>query len=417
MPKTIAVLATLDTKGQEAEFLREQLRALGSRALVVDIGVLGRPAATADVTRAQVARAGGTSLSALQRTGTREAAQPVMAAGAAKLLRARLEAGTVHGVIGLGGLQGTAACTAVMRALPYGVPKVMVSTVASGDTSPYVGISDITMLFSVGDILGLNAFMRKVLANAAGAAHGMAQVQVALTPARRAGAKPLIGMSNLGVLTRGTRHAQELFRRRGYEVLVFHAVGTGGRAMELMMRQGIIGAVFDYAMGEISDELFHGLRAGGPERLSVAGELGLPQVLCPGGAEHLGILVATPHQLPDRWKHHRHVWHNEVVLAPRLNPRELRTVAREIGARLQTTRGNAVLMIPRLGTGSYAMPGGPLNDPKGDAAFFAELKAAVPATLEIVERDTHAEDPAFVEEAVDRLIALIEAQQARPRRP
>lgn len=411
MPKIIAVLATLDTKGQEAEFLREQLHALGSRALLVDIGVLNRPATRADVTRAQVARAGGTALGVLQAGQSRETAQPVMAAGATKILQRRIAAGQVHGVIGLGGLQGTAACTAVMRALPYGLPKVMVSTVASGDTSPYVGISDITMMFSVGDILGLNPFMRKVFANAAGAAHGMAQVKVALQPARTSGARPLIGISNLGVLTQGTMIALELFRTRGYEAIVFHAVGTGGRAMELMMRQGIIGAVFDYAMGEISDELFHGLRAGGKERLSVAGALGLPQVLCPGGAEHLGILVATPHVLPERWKQHAHVWHNEVVLAPRLNPRELRSVAREVGRRLQTTRGNAVLMIPRLGTGRYAMPGGPLHDPEGDAVFFEALKAAVPKTIEIVERDAHAEDPAFVAEAVDRLIALVEGGQ------
>jgi len=176
----------------------------------------------------------------------------------------------------------------------------------------------------------------------------------------------------------------------------------------LMMRQGIIGAVFDYAMGEISDELFHGLRAGTPERLTVAGQLGLPQVIVPGGAEHVGILVSTPHVLPDRWKTHKHVWHNEVVLAPRLNARELRQVAREAGKRLQFTRGNAVLMIPTLGTGRYAMPGGPLNDPVDDAIFFAELKAHVPAGIEIVERAAHAEDPAFVEEAIDRLIALVE---------
>ncbi len=415
MPKkVIAVLATLDTKGQEAEFLREQLEALGSRALLVDIGVMNAPVTTADISRRDVARAGGTPLARLQAGQLREAAQPVMSAGATKLLSKLIDAGKVHGVIGLGGLQGTAACTAVMRALPYGLPKVMVSTVASGDTSSYVGISDITMMFSVGDILGLNSFMRKVLANAAGAAHGMAQVKVTLK--RRAkGARPLVGISNLGVLTRGTMLAVELLRKRGYEAIVFHAVGTGGRAMELMMKQGIIGAVFDYAMGEISDELFHGLRAGGKERLSVAGALGLPQVLCPGGSEHLGILVSTPHQLPDRWKDHKHVWHNEVVLAPRLNARELRTVAREIGARLQTTRGNAVLMIPRLGTGSYAMPGGPLNDPKGDKAYFEALKAALPPTIEVVERDLHAEDPAFVGEAVERLVGLIEARGVKAR--
>ena len=182
----------------------------------------------------------------------------------------------------------------------------------------------------------------------------------------------------------------------------------GGRAMELMMKQGIIGAVFDYAMGEISDALFHGLRAGDADRLTVAGDLGLPQVIVPGGAEHLGILVSTPHVLPDRWKTHKHVWHNEVVLAPRLNDRELRQVAREAGRRLQHTRGNAVLMIPTLGTGRYAMPGGPLNDPAGDAVFFEALKAAVPPTIEVVERARHAEDPVFVDEAVDRLIGLIE---------
>jgi uncharacterized protein (UPF0261 family) len=410
MPKVIAVLATLDTKGEEAEFLRQQLKALGSRALVVDMGVLGTPAAKADITRAQVARGGLTTLAALKKDPTREATQPVMAAGATRLLLQRIKAGTVHGVIGLGGLQGTATGTMVMRALPYGLPKVMVSTVASGDTSPYVGISDITMMFSVGDILGLNAFMRKVLANAAGAAHGMAQVKVELAKKRKKGDKPLIGISNLGVLTQGTLHAQALLARRGYEAIVFHAVGTGGRAMELMMRQGIIGAVFDYAMGEISDELFHGLRAGSPDRLTVAGSLGLPQVIVPGGAEHVGILVSTPHVLPDRWKTHKHVWHNEVVLAPRLNARELRQVAREAGKRLQSTRGNAVLMIPTLGTGRYAMPGGPLNDPKDDEIFFAELKAHVPSTIEIVERVAHAEDPAFVEEAVDRLIALVEGR-------
>ena len=410
MPKTIAVLATLDTKGQEAEFLRQQLKALGSRALVVDMGVLNKPAAKADITRAQVARAGGSSLTALASSGTREAAQPAMAAGATRLLLDALKKGKVHGVIGLGGLQGTATCTMVMRALPYGVPKVMVSTVASGDTSPYVGVSDITMMFSVGDILGLNTFMRKVLANAAGAAHGMAQVKVALAPARKKGDKPLIGISNLGVLTQGTLHAQKVLAGRGYESIVFHAVGTGGRAMELMMKQGIIGAVFDYAMGEIADAVFHGLRAGDADRLTVAGDLGLPQVIVPGGAEHLGILVSTPHVLPERWKTHKHVWHNEVVLAPRLNERELKQVAREAGRRLQHTRGNAVLMIPTLGTGRYAMPGGPLNDPAGDVVFFDAIKAHLPSTIEVVERPRHAEDPAFVEEAVDRLIGLIEGR-------
>ena len=408
MPKVIAVLATLDTKGQQAQYLREQLERLGSQALLVDLGVTGTASPPGDVTREEVARAGGTPLGDLLRDPSREAAQPIMAKGAIRILRERREGGTLHGVIGLGGLQGTAVCTEVMRALPYGLPKIMVSTVASGDTSAYVGVMDITMMFSVADIIGLNAFLRRVLANAAGAAHGMAQAEVSLPTERRG--KTLIGMSNLGVLTSGAIVALERFATRGYEVIVFHAVGSGGRAMELMMRQGIIGAVFDYAMGEITDELFGGVRAGGKERLTVAGELGLPQVLCPGGAEHVGVLVNPPNTVPDRYKDHKHVFHNPVIFVPRLRSAEMVEVAREIARRLEHTRSNAVLMLPLAGTGSYAKPGGPLHDPVSDAAFFAELRARVPPTLAVVERNTHAEDPAFVGEAVDRLIALIEAK-------
>jgi uncharacterized protein (UPF0261 family) len=405
-PRTVAVLATLDTKGDEAEFLRAQLAELGSRALVVDLGVLGTPQGRADLERETVARAGGAELEALRRQARREDAVPVMVAGAIRLLRERLAAGELHGVLGLGGFQGTAACTEIMRALPYGLPKVMLSTAASGNTAPYVDIVDVTMMFSVSDLLGLNSFTRRMLANAAGAVHGMAQIDVPLAPADRT--RPLIGMTNLGVLTRGAQVALARFAERGYEVVVFHAIGSGGRAMEQLMREGAIGAVFDYALGEISDEVFGVLRAGGPTRLTVAGELGLPQVLCPGGAEHLGVLT-EPHQVPAEFAGHTHVFHSPVVFVPRLRAAELERVAAEIGRRLQSTRGRAVLMLPKLGTGSYAAPGGPLRDEASDAAFFAALRRAVPTTVEVIEREAHAEDPVFVRECVDRLIALIES--------
>jgi uncharacterized protein (UPF0261 family) len=408
MEKTIAILATLDTKGDEAGFVREQLEKLGSRALLVDMGVVGTPAIDPDViglTREEIALAGGTPLEELLRNPTREAAAPVMIAGTTRLLRERVDAGTVHGLLGLGGFQGTSACTQVMRAMPYGLPKVMVSTAASGDTAAYVDIMDVTMMFSVGDILGLNPFTRKILANAAGAAHGMAQVDVQFE--RQEGNQPLIGMTNLGVLTQGALKAVELFHERGYEVIVFHAIGSGGRAMEQMMKEGIIGAVFDYAMGEIADEVFGVLRAGGPERMTVAGDLGLPQVLVPGGAEHLGILV-QPNVVPDEWKDHTYVFHSPVVFVPRLGADEFVRVARDISSRLQHTKQKAVLMLPLDGTGQYAKPGGPLRDTQGDRAFFDALKEDLPAAIEVVERDTHAEDPEFVAECVERLIGLIE---------
>jgi uncharacterized protein (UPF0261 family) len=407
MTRTVAVLATLDTKGEEAQFLREQIEALGGKALLVDLGVLGKPAVQADLSREEVARAGGTTLDVLMKHPSREAAQPVMVAGATKLLLDKIKAGELHSSLGLGGLQGTAVCSQIMRALPYGFPKLIVSTVASGNTSAYVDIKDITMMFSVGDILGLNDFTRRILANAAGAAWGMGQVQVAVRVAKRT--KPLIGMTNLGVLTQGAMHALELFAKHGYEVIVFHAVGTGGRAMEQMMKEGVIGAVFDYGLGEISDELFHGLRAGTPERLTVAGDLGLPQVLCPGGTEHLGFLV-EPNTVPEAWRDHQYTFHSPVVLAPRLNAEEFVRVAKEIGKRLQHTKGKAVMMLPLDGTSRYGKADGLLRDPAGDQAFFAALKASLPKCIPVVERNTHAEDPAFVQESVERLIGLIEGK-------
>ncbi len=403
--KIIAVLATLDTKGDEAQYLREEIERLGAQALLIDIGVIGSPAARADVSREELARLGGQELSELQQNPTRESATPVMIAGAVRVLRERLAQGTVHGVLGLGGFQGTGLCTAVMRALPYGFPKVMVSTAASGDTSSYVGIKDVTMMFSVADILGLNALTRGILTNAAGAAVGMARAEANMQPA--ASDKPLIGISNLGVLTKGTQLAIERFQAKGYETVVFHAIGSGGAAMEELMREGVIGAVFDYAMGEIADGVYGVLRAGTPDRLTVAGKLGLPQVLVPGGAEHLGILVEE-NTVPEAWKDHDQLFHSPVVFVPRLRADEFARVGAEILRRLAHTQGNATLMLPLDGTSSYGAPAGPLRDEASDAALFETLRQGLPDSIELIERPYHAEHPEFVAECVDRLIARIE---------
>ena len=225
------------------------------------------------------------------------------------------------------------------------------------------------------------------------------------------GDKPLIGMSNLGVLTRGSIEALKYFEAKGYEVIVFHAVGSGGRAMEQMMKEGIIGAVFDYAMGEIADDVWSVLRAGGPERLTVAGKLGIPQVLCPGGAEHLGILV-PPNQVPDEYKNHKYVFHSPVVFVPRLNEEEIVSVAKSIFAiDLQHTKDKAYFMIPKGGVGVYSRNDGELYDPASDAAFFNYLKGNLPSNIEVIEKELYAEDPEFVKEAVDRLISLIEERK------
>ena len=406
MSRTVVILATLDTKAEEAEYLRGQIETLGGQVKLIDLGVVGASTIAADAGREEVAAAGGTSLDEILRDPTRETAAPVMVAGATKILLEWIAADEAQAVLGIGGTQGTSSCTQVMQALPYGFPKLMVSTAASGDTSPFVGIKDITMMFSVSDLMGLNSFTERILANAAAAAYGMSLSGAAI--AARTDDKPLIAMTNLGVLTEGANLAVELFRDAGYEVVVFHAVGSGGRAMEQLMKDGVVAAVFDYALGEIADEVFGGLRAGGPERLTIAGGLGLPQVICPGGAEHLGLFV-EPDTVPEQYRDHEYVFHSPVVFVPRLKGPELVRVAEEVCARLRNTAGNAVFMLPLRGVGRYSVPGGALHDPAADEVFFAALKDGMPESIDVVEVDAGVEDVEFVRLAVDRLVEMLES--------
>ena len=403
--KTIVVLATLDTKGVEARYLREQIEKFGDQALIVDTGVVGTPATRADVTREEVAEAGGMPLAKILENPSREVAAPVMAEGATNIVSKLAAEGKVHGIVAMGGTQGTTLSTKVMRALPYGFPKVMVSTMASGNVAPWVDIKDVTMMFSVTDILGLNPVSRKVLANAAGAVCGMADVDVKLEQ----GEKPLVGVTTVGITTQGAMKAVQVLEAAGYETIVFHAIGPGGRAMEQMMKEGIIGAVLDYSTIEVSNEIYHALLAGGPERLTTAGKLGLPQVLCPGAIEVL--VFNEPETVPARYQGRTLIRHSPQITDLRLNREEMAEVGREVAHRLQYTQADAIFMIPTAGYDSYAVKGMGFYDPEADAAFVSELKAGLPQTVRVVERDTHIEDPAFAAEAAEALISLIEAQR------
>ena len=403
--RTVAILATMDTKAAEAGFMKEEIELLGGKACLIDVGVVGDCPFTADVSNAEVAKAGGGNLAAMRENPSRAEATPIMQAGATRILTSKIADGEIHGVVALGGTQGTSLSGAILQALPYGFPKVILSTAACGDTSPFVGIKDITMMFAVSDILGLNAFSRKILANAAACTWGMAQVQHDVTKSK---AKGVIGMSNLGVLTQGAMHAIKLFEEAGYEVITFHAIGAGGEAMEQMMKEGIITGVFDYAMGELADGVFGVLRASGPERLTVAGKLGLPQVVCPGGSEHLGILVHEPNHVPEEYKDHQITFHSPVVFVPRLNAEEQRRVAECIGERLQHSTKDTVFLMPLKGVSSYSAEGGELYNPELDAAYWQALQDNLPDTIEVEALDLTAEDPAFVEHAVKTLINLIE---------
>ena len=403
--KTVAILATLDTKADEAGFMRSEIESLGGQALLIDLSLVGDSELSADVTKQDVISAGGGNLAELLVKPNREQSNPFIVTGATKIVKELQESGEIHAVVSLGGTQGTSTCAPILQALPYGFPKVMLSTAASGDTSPFVGIKDITMMFAVSDILGLNVFSRKILANAAAAAWGMAQSEQCITKSE---AKGVIGMSNLGVLTQGVMRAIKLFEEAGYEVITFHAIGAGGDAMEQMMKEGIINAVFDYGLGEIADGIWGVLRAGGPERLTVAGKLGLPQVVVPGGSEHLGILVNEPNQVPAGYENHQITWHSPYVFVPRLNAEEQGRVAKVIGEKLSHSSKDTLFLMPLKGVSSYSAEGGELYNTELDDAYWESLQKELPNTIEVESMDVTAQDQALVERAVNYLIEKLE---------
>jgi uncharacterized protein (UPF0261 family) len=396
------VLATLDTKGLEARYLREQIQSLDCDALIVDVGVVGEPGTIADISRDEVARAGGSSLEALLKKPDREVAAPIMADGATKLILEMAEAGKIHGMVAMGGTQGTTLASKVMRALPYGFPKVLVSTMASGNVAPWVDIKDITMIFSVTDIMGLNRMMKKFLANAAGAVCGMALNEVEI----ERGGKPLVGVTTVGITTVGAMKAVEVLEAAGYETIIFHAIGPGGRAMEQMMREGIICAVLDYSIIEVSNEMFPALLAGGPDRLTTAGKLGIPQVICPGAVEVL--VFNEPETVPQRYAGRKLIRHSPQITDLRLNGDEMAELGKEVARRLQHTQSDAVFFIPKGGYDSYAVTGEGFHDPEADDRFVVELKTGLPQNIEIVERDADINNLDFAAETARRLIELME---------
>jgi uncharacterized protein (UPF0261 family) len=403
--KTVAILATLDTKANEAGFMRSEIESLGGQALLIDLSLVGESELSADFTKQDVISAGGGNLAELLVKPNREQSNPFIVAGATKIVKELQESGKIHAVVSLGGTQGTSTCAPILQSLPYGFPKVMLSTAASGDTSPFVGIKDITMMFAVSDILGLNVFSRKILANAAAAAWGMAQSEQCITKSE---AKGVIGMSNLGVLTQGAMRAIKLFEEAGYEVITFHAIGAGGDAMEQMMKEGIINAVFDYGLGEIADGIWGVLRAGGPERLTVAGKLGLPQVVVPGGSEHLGILVNEPNKIPTGYENHQITWHSPYVFVPRLNAEEQGRVAKVIGEKLSHSTKDTLFLMPLKGVSSYSAEGGELYNTELDDVYWESLQKELPNTIEVESMDVTAQDQALVERAVNYLIEKLE---------
>lgn len=397
-PRTILVIGTLDTKGAEFAFVRDRILERGHRVLVVDAGI-GEPQWAPDVAAPDVAAAGGGDLPGLRARNDRAEALAVMCAGARAVALELLERRPFDGVISLGGSGGTAIATAAMRALPVGMPKVMVSTMASGDTSVYVDVTDITMMYSVVDVAGLNRLSRRILANAAGAVCGMVETAIPATADR-----PLVAATMFGVTTPCVTAVRERLEAAGFEVLVFHATGSGGRAMEALVDGGFIAAVADITTTELADELIGGVLSAGPDRLGAAARAGIPQVVSVGALDmcNWAAFDTVPARFADRMLYR----HNPTVTLMRTTPEENAALGRSLATKLNAATGPAALFLPLRGVSMIDAEGGPFWAPDADAALFDAIRATLDRSrVDLVELDLHVNDPAFAQAMTDRLLA------------
>ena len=399
MTPTVVLVGTLDTKGEEYAFLREEVERAGCEALVVDVGIVGDPAFAPEVGRDEVAAAGGAVLADLVAAGDRGAAVATMAAGAAAVVVSLFAAGRLDGVLGAAGSGGSSIISRAMRALPVGVPKVLVSTMAAGDVGAFVGTSDIAMVYSVVDVAGVNSVSRQVLGNAAAGVAAMAAAR--RERAGEAGSRPVVGATMYGTTTPCVNRARRWLEEAGYEVLVFHATGSGGRTMEALMEQGAITASLDITTTELTDEVAGGVMTAGPDRLETAGRLGLPQVVSLGATDM--VTFTPPEAVPPTWADRRAYAHNPSITLVRSSVDEVREVGRLIAEKLNAAVGPTSLFVPRRGTSSYAVEGGVFHDPAADAALFGAVREHLGPGVELVEMDTDINDPAFAIAMAERL--------------
>jgi uncharacterized protein (UPF0261 family) len=402
---TVVLLGTLDTKGVEFDYLRRAIDAAGCSTILVDAGSLGPPQAAPGITREEVANAGGADVAALGRAGDRGAAVTAMAKGATVVAQRLFAEGRLQGIIGLGGTGNSALATEVMRALPIGVPKLMVSTVASGDTRPYVGAVDITMMYSVEDIAGINQISERILTNAAGAIAGMARAYEALQPATHT--KPLISASMFGVTTPCVTAAREWLERHGYEVLVFHATGAGGRSMEALIEAGFIAGSLDVTTTEWADELVGGVLSAGPNRLEAAGAKPIPQVVSLGALDMVNF--GPKETVPERFRDRTLYVHNATVTLMRTTPEECTQLGRIIAEKLSAASGPTALFVPLRGVSMIAAEGKPFYDHTADAALIGALKEHLGPNVELHELDMEINDPRFAEAMAERLHHMLTA--------
>jgi uncharacterized protein (UPF0261 family) len=403
----IALIASLDTKAAEAGYLRDLIRASGVGVLVVDFGI-GESLARADVDAGTLAKLGGGALEELRRKRDRAFAIEVMMRGAASWAAAAYARKLVSGIIAIGGSGGTAVGTAAMRALPIGAPKVMVSTVASADVRPYVGIKDIVMINSVADFAGINPISEPVLRNAAAAVSAMARASSQPLSSR---SQRLVAATQFGVTTPAVEHARALLAERGLTLVPFHATGVGGRTMESLITDGVFEAVLDLTTTEWADEVVGGTLSAGPDRLDAAAKRGTPQVVAPGALDMVNFF--GPDGIPEKFRGRLIHHHNANVALMRTTPAENAEIGQRIAEKLNAAAGPAMVLFPLRGVSALDKEGGPFFDPAADNALLEALRKYLEPAIALRALDLHINDQEFALAAVEALTAMIAGKVQR----
>mgnify|MGYP001022369610 FL=1 len=389
----VALIGTLDTKGAECAWLAEQLDKHGVQALFVDVGSFSA-SPLANVSSDDVIAAADSDAAALRERRDRGEMMQVMSVGAARIVRDLAVSGRIHGLLALGGSGGSSVAAAAMQALPVGFPKLLVSTMASGDVKPYVGEVDATLMYSVVDVAGINSVSSQVFANAAAAIAGMARAYEDRLAAAPADHKPVVAVTMFGVTTPAADEARDTLTDLGYEVLVFHATGAGGRAMEKLAESGLLAGVCDLTTTELADDLVGGVLSAGPRRLEMAGRVGLPQAVSLGALDMVNFGPADT--VPPEFAGRNLFVHNPTVTLMRTTPEEMAELGRRIATKLAAATGPTELFIPLRGVSAIDVEGAPFRDAEADAALFAELRAGLVGSGVVVhELDQAINDPGF----------------------
>lgn len=401
--KTIAIAGTFDSKGRELNFVKEVLEGLGLKTLTIHCGVF-EPIFETDVSNEEVAKEVGGDIHQIASKKDRALATEVLSKGMEKLIPRLYAEGKFDGIISLGGTGGTSLVTPGMRALPIGVPKVMVSTVASGNVQQYVGTSDIVMMPSIVDVSGLNSISTKIFTNAALAIAGMVSLEHKEIAQEK---KPLVAATMFGVTTPCVDAAREFLEEKGYEVLVFHATGTGGRVMERLIEEGYFKGVLDITTTEWCDELVGGVLAAGPNRLEAAGKHKVPQVVSVGALDMVNF--GPIDTVPEKFKGRKFYKHNPTVTLMRTTVEENKKLGEIIAEKLNKAEGPTVLMLPLKGVSMIDAEGQPFYGPEEDKILFDTLRENIDRSkVELIEMDAHINDEEFALTAAKRLLELME---------